>query len=402
MVGALRPSSDHGFIRDGLRRAMLPLWVELLLFAAAVVVLLYQGFALLLAAQMPRLDPAPPTAAPSEPTPRVSVVIAARNEELDLPATLDGLLAQDYPDLEIIVVEDGSTDRTREVIDARAPRVRRVNPAALPAGWTGKNWACWTGARAATGAWILFEDADVRTHASAVRTTLAWAQQEHADLATIAPKVEMLSFWERLVLPFYVQVVLTYFRTPHVNRPGSKTAMANGQFWLTPREVYFALGGHEAVRSIVLEDVAIARRYRASGRTLRVAWSPSLAQTRMYRNRTEMFEGLLKNVHGTTFSAARLVGSITGLIGFFLLPLGLLPLGLLTGTLALTLMGGFLYFALFGKHVVFAERLGAPAVYGLLYPAAVAYYVVLLVTSLGRGLRRKPVAWKGRSYPMDP
>ena len=380
---------------------MVPLWAELLLLTGAVVVLLYQGFALLLAAQMPRLDPAPPSPT-TAPRPRISVVIAARNEELDLPDTLDCLLAQNYPDLEILVVEDSSTDRTREVIDARAPRVRRVNPPPLPPGWVGKNWACWNGARAATGEWILFEDADVHTHPGTVRTTFEWAQREHADLATIAPKVEMKSFWERLVLPFYVQVVLTYFRTPHVNRPGSKTAMANGQFWMTPRAVYFAMGGHEAIRSIVLEDVAIARRYRGAGKTLRVAWTPQLAQTRMYRNRSEMFEGLLKNVHGTEFSAARLVGSIAGLLGLFLLPLALLPLGLLTGTLPLTVMGGFLYFALFGKHVVFARTLGAPAVYGLLYPVAVGYYVVLLATSLGRGLRHKPVAWKGRSYPMGP
>jgi len=381
---------------------MVPFWAELLLLAAGVVVLLYQGFALLLAAQMPRLDPAPPPPATAEPRPRISVVIAARNEELDLPNTLDDLLAQDYPNLEILVVEDSSTDRTRDVIDARAPRVHRVNPPPLPDGWVGKSWACWNGARAATGDWLLFLDADVRTHPAAVRTTYEWAVREHADLATIAPRVEMQSFWERLVLPFYVQVVLTYFRTPHVNRPGSKAAMANGQYWLTPRPVYDALGGHAAIRSIVLEDIAMARRYRAAGRSLRVAWAPELGQTRMYRNRNEMFEGLLKNVHGTEFSAARLTGSIAGLIGLFLLPLALLPLGLLTGTLALTLMGGILYFALFGKHVVFARVLGAPGAYGLLYPAAVVYYLVLLVTSLGRGLRRKPVAWKGRSYPMGP
>ncbi|HYA54623.1 MAG TPA: glycosyltransferase family 2 protein [Thermoplasmata archaeon] len=380
---------------------MVPLWVALLLVVASLVVLLYQGFGLVLALQMPRLDPAPPNPGASA-LPSVSVVIAARNEELDLPATLDGFLVQDYPNLEIIVVEDGSTDRTREVIDARAPRVRRVDPPPLPPGWTGKNWACWNGARAASGDWILFADADIRTHPAAVRSAVEWALREHADLATYALKVEMRTFWERLVLPFYIQVVLTYFRTPHVNRPRSKTAMANGQFWLTPRPVYYAIGGHEAVRSIVLEDVAIARRYRSAGRTLRVAWTPELAQTRMYRNREEMFEGLLKNVHGTEFSAPRLVGSFVGLIGLFLLPLALLPFGLLTGSLGFTLLGGFLYFALFGKHVVFARSLGAPAAYGLLYPVAVGYYVVLVATSLGRGLRRKGVAWKGRSYPMGP
>jgi len=380
---------------------MVPIWAEVVLVLAALAVLLYQGFALLLAAQMPRLDLAPPLLIP-EGEPRVSVVIAARNEELDLPATLDGLLAQDYPHLEILVVEDGSTDRTGAVIDARAPRVRRVDPPPLPPGWVGKNWACWNGAQRASGEWLLFMDADVRTHPATVRTALGWALRERADLATIAPRIDMESFWERLILPFYVQVVLTYFRTPHVNRPRSRTAMANGQFWLTPRSVYEAEGGHDAIRSIVLEDVAIARRYRADGRTLRVAWAPAVAETRMYRNRREMFEGLLKNVHGTEFSSARLLGSIAGLVGLFLLPLALLPLGLLVGSLALTALGGFLYVALFGKHVVFSRAIGAPWYYGLLFPVSVGYYVVLCSTSLSRGLRRKGVAWKGRSYAMGP
>ena len=378
---------------------MVPLWAEILLLAISVFVLLYQGFALLLAAQMPRLDPAPPSP-PVGSLPRVSVIVAARDEELDLPATLDCLIAQDYPDLEIIVVEDGSTDRTGEVIAARMPRVREVTPPPLPAGWVGKNWACWNGAKVATGDWFLFEDADVRTHPAAVRTALEWAQREHADLVTIAPEIEMRSFWERLVLPFYVQMVLTYFRTPHVNRPNSRSAMANGQFWLTPRSVYDAMGGHEAVRSIALEDVAIARRYRAAGRTLRVAWAPEVATTRMYRDRREMFDGLLKNFQGPELTPARLVFYFTGLVGLFLLPLAILPFALLTGSLALTLMGGFLYFALFGKHVVFARAARAPAVYGLLYPAAAVYYAVLLGTALGRELRHKPVTWKGRSYPM--
>lgn len=378
---------------------MLPLLAVVLFVAATVVVLLYQGVALVFAAEMPRLDPAP-AETPPRPGPRVSVVIAARNEEDELPGTLDSLLAQDYPDLEILVVEDGSTDGTRTVIDARVPRVRRVDPPPLPEGWVGKNWACWVGAQAATGDWILFLDADVRLHPAAVRTTLAWAAREAADLATLAPVIEMHGFWERVVLPFYVQMVLTYFRAPHVNRDRSRTAMANGQYWLVRRATYAALGGHEAIRGFVLEDVAIARRFRAAGRRLRIAWAPRLAVTRMYRDRHEMFEGLLKNVHGQEYSTARLVGFLAGLVGLFWLPLGLLPLGGLAASPLLVGLGAFLYFALFAKHVVFARSVGAPAVYGLLYPLSVGFYVVLVATSLVRGWRHRPVVWKGRTYSV--
>jgi chlorobactene glucosyltransferase len=368
--------------------------------AGAVVVLLFQGAALWLAHEMPRLDPAPdgPVRGPG---PTVSVVIAARDEEDDLPGTLDDLLGQDAGPLEIVVVEGGSTDRTADVIAARAPRVRRVAEPPLPAGWVGKNWACWTGALATTGAWLLFVDADVRLGPAAVRTTLAWAEREGAALATIAPRVRMAGFWERVVLPFYVQAVLTYFRAPHVNRDRSRAAMANGQYWLVRRADYDAVGGHRAVRDQLLEDVAIARRFRATGRRIRLAWAPALASTRMYRDRHEMFEGIVKNAHGTDFSATRQAAFVAALVGLYWLPLAVLPVGLAVGSLPLALVGAVLAFALFGKHVVFARAVGAPAAYGLLYPVAVGFYVVVAVTSLARGLRGGSVTWKGRSYPLD-
>jgi chlorobactene glucosyltransferase len=378
---------------------MLPLVLVVILLAAAVAVVLFQGAAVVFAYQMPRLVPTPAgSSAPSRG--RVSVVIAARNEEHDLPATLDALAAQEYPDLEVLVVDGGSTDGTRAVARDRSPRVRLLDEPALPAGWVGKNWACWTGARATDGKWLLFLDADVRAAPSAVRVVVDWAEQEGAALASVGTRVEMAGFWERTILPFYVQMVLTYFRTPRVNRPTSRAAMANGQFLLVRRDEYDRLGGHEAVKEYVLEDVALARRFREAGRAIRVAWAPDLAQTRMYRDREEMFEGLLKNVHGTDYSSLRMVGFLAALIGFFLLPLGLLPLGLYAGSLPLVGMGAFLYVALFGKHVGFARSLGAPAGYGLLYPVAVAYYLVLVTTSLVRGARRRPIVWKGRAYRL--
>ncbi len=379
---------------------MLPLWAIVAVLIGSGAALLYQGLAILYAYQMPRLVPAVPAPAPV-PLPRVSVIIAARNEELDLPATLDDLLAQDYPNLEILVVEDGSTDGTRAVIESRAPRVRLVPESSLPEGWVGKNWACATGARAATGDWLLFMDADVRTHPSAVRVALRWALAERADLTTLATRIEMASFWERLVMPFYVQMVLIGFRAPHVNRPRSRAAMANGQFWITTRAAYEQVGGHVAVRSAIVEDVALARRYRAVGLRLRVAWAPDLAQTRMYRDRHEMFEGLVRTTQGAEASAARLLGSGAAIAAFFLLPLLVLPLGLASGSLVLAAVGGFLWIALFGKHVAFDRAIGAPASYGLLFPVSAGYYVVVVATAFVHRVRGIPVQWKGRAYPGD-
>ena len=393
------PSSERALMSARLRATMLSSVLVVVLEGSAAVVLVFQGIALWLAHAMPRLDPAP-TAAIEGPRPKVSIVIAARDEEADLPASLDSVLSQELMDLEVVVVEGGSRDRTREVAEARAPRVRCLDEPPLPAGWVGKNWACWTGARSTDGEWLLFLDADVRLHPLAVRTTLAWAQGEGAALASIAPRVEMVGFWERVVLPFYVQLVLTSYRAPRVNRSRSRAAMANGQYWLVRRRDYEELGGHAAVRGSLLEDVAIAQRFRAAGRPIRIAWAPRLATTRMYRDRHEMFDGMLRSVHGARSSGPRQAGIAVALVALFWAPLALLPAALALHNLPLVATGAILAIALLGKHVVFSRAVGAPAVYGLLFPAAVGFYLAAVLTLLGRTIRGRSLTWKGRAYPV--
>ncbi|MCI4363767.1 MAG: glycosyltransferase [Thermoplasmata archaeon] len=371
----------------------------LLLLGYTGAVLVVQGVAIYLAAIMPTLGPDAP---PPRATPRVSAVVAARNEEADLGACLDSLLAQEYPDLEIIVVDGGSTDGTREIVRARGSRVRLLEEPPLPAGWVGKNWACANGARAATGELLLFTDADVRYHPRALVATLGWMEREEADAVTLAPRVETDGFWERVVLPFYTQMVLTYFRAPRMNRPGSRAALLNGQYWLVRRRVYEALGGHASVRGYVLEDIQLARELRERGARLRIAWAPDLLSTRMYRDRREMFEGILKNIHGTRFSALRQVGFLAGLLLFFVVPLALLPAGLLAGSLPLVVAGAVLYISLFGKHIGFALGVRERGAYGALFPLAAGFYLVAVSTSLVRGLAGRPLRWKGRNYPLEP
>ena len=364
-----------------------------------VLVLLVQGVPLYLAFQMPHLrGPRVPTPPPS--VPLVTVIVPARNEETDLRACLDGLLHQTYPTIEILVVDGGSTDGTRAVAQARSPRVALLEEPPLPDGWVGKNWACWNGARRSRGEWLLFTDADVRLGPDAVWTAVEWAQRDRADLVTFASRIEMVGAWEKIVLPFFAQMVLTYFRTPRVNQPGSKAAMANGQFLLVSRSAYEGTGGHQAVHDRVLEDVALAQRFRGAGKTLRVAWTPELATTRMYRTPEEMYEGLLKTVSGVRFSAARQAGFAAALVVFYWLPLALLPVGLWTGSAWVIGFGAFLWVALFGKHAALHRALRTSAAYGLLFPVAVGYYLVLVLVALGRGIRGRPVRWKGRSYRL--
>jgi chlorobactene glucosyltransferase len=370
-----------------------------LLVVYAVLVLIVQGVPLYLAAQMPHLR-GPRASTPPAPPPLVSVIIPARNEEDVLGSCLDGLLAQSYPSLEILVVDGDSTDGTRAVAQAREPRVAVLDEPPLPEGWVGKNWACWNGAQRARGELLLFMDADVVLDRDAVTTAVEWAQRDRADLVTFAGRIEMVGAWQKIVLPFYIQMVLTYFRTPRVNRADSRTAMANGQFLLVRRSAYDGTGGHPAIRDRVLEDVALAQQFRAAGKILRVAWTPELVTTRMYRSSHAMYEGLLKTVSGVRFSAAREAGFAVALVAFYWLPLALLPAGLWTGSVWVIGFGAFLWVALFGKHVAFNRAAQASAIYGLLFPVAVGYYLVLVLVALGRGMTGRPVRWKGRSYSL--
>jgi chlorobactene glucosyltransferase len=387
--------NKRGFVR----KVVLATWEEVLLVIYAVGVLLFQGLAIVYALRMPPLRPSDPRA--PVPGTSVGVVIPARNEVDDLPHCLDDLMRQEFPPQAITVVDGGSTDGTAAQAQQRSPPVHLVPEPPLPSGWVGKNWACSTGAGVTPGEYLLFTDADMRYAPATLRLAVAWAQEEKADLVSLAPRVEMVGFWERVVLPFMTQLILTYFRAPSVNHDTSRAAMANGQFLLTKRSSYDAVGGHAVVQGAVLEDVALARRYRAAGRRLRLAWAPELVSTRMYRNRQEMDEGLLKNLHGTEFSAWRQVGFLVGLVALFWLPLALLPIGLLEGSLVLVAVGALLWVAMFGKHVAFTRAVGGRARDGLLFPVAVGYYAWLFARSLSNGFSRKAVTWKGRTYPIE-
>ncbi|HTT25617.1 MAG TPA: glycosyltransferase, partial [Thermoplasmata archaeon] len=282
------------------------------------------------------------------------------------------------------------------------PGLRVIEEPPLPPGWVGKNWACATGARSTSAPYLLFLDADVRLHPDAVTAAVGWAERDRADLVTFGARIVTVGFWERVVLPFYTQMVLTYFRAPRVNRDDSSAAVANGQFLLVRRAAYEAVGGHAAIAGIVLEDVALARRFRGAGRRLRFGWAPELVATRMYQDRREMFEGLLKTMHDTEFRASRQLAFILALGLFFMAPLAVLPLGIGLGELPVAAAGAFLWIALFLKHAGFARGIGGRARDGLLFPLAVGFYLAVLGVSLARGLRGKPVAWKGREYPLHP
>ena len=235
------------------------------------------------------------TPIPAMARPLVSVIVPARNEEPCLSKCLKSLVSQRDIGSEVIVVDDGSTDRTREIAES-VPGVRVVDAGPLPAGWNGKVNAMVAGAGLARGDWLLFTDADTVHRPGSLAHALAEAKQHGAALLSYSPAQEVHGFWEKAVMPVIFAELAGAYRPSEVSDPASQVAAANGQYLLISRAAYDAVGGHASVATSLLEDVALARAVKVSGRTLWFRFGGDAVSTRIYRSFRQLKEGWTKNL----------------------------------------------------------------------------------------------------------
>jgi chlorobactene glucosyltransferase len=354
------------------------------------------------------VSPVPPPQA----APRISVIVPARNEERNIARCLDGLLSQTYLDFELIVLDDRSTDSTPAILQRYAARDKRLsvlNGAELPPGWAGKPHALFQAAKAATGEWLCFVDADTFAGPQALASVFAKAQATQADLFTIMTGQEVQTFWERVVLPLVFTGLSVGFSPRKVNDPRRKDAIANGQFILIKRTVYDAVGGHTALKSSIVEDRDLAVRIKRSGYRLIVADGQQVAQTRMYTSLPEMWEGWTKNIFlGLSGSAGLLMlgafGASLSLVAALALPLwllaGLIGWALVPASLAwlaaaeAALLWGYLVF----WRVRVLRVMHIPSWYALTIPLGAAIFAAMMFASTWKILSGSGVTWKGRRY----
>ena len=365
--------------------------------AAAVYVLVLFLVSRRYADRRPNLESYPPDPA----GPLVSVIIPARNEGLNIDACVRSVLAAVYQRLEVIVVDDRSSDDTAAQVerlaseDARARLVRGVE---LPAGWFGKQWALHQGWRAARGDLLLFADADTRHTPELVARAVAALAQERVDLVTVLPRQAMESFWERLLQPQVFFVLGSRVgRLARINRTRRVwDAIANGQFILTPRAAYEAVGTHERVRDTVVEDVGLAQAYVKDGKDIFLIHAQEFMTTRMYRSLREIVNGWSKNL---ALGAPEMLPPVAALRRALPWLMWLPALIWLGPPLAWALTGwGFAAVATMASLMIFAivcDGEGAPVQYALLYPLGAAIVAYIMVRSAVRGSH---VEWKGRVY----
>lgn len=239
------------------------------------------------------------TALSGGPFPKVSIVVPARNEERAVAAGVGSQLAQDYPEFEVIVVNDRSTDGTGAILETLArgnPRLRVVAGSEPPPGWLGKPHALWLGARAASGEILLFADADVRYDPRCLREAVSLLLEREADFLGLLPRLEAEGFWENVLLPF---VIGAYYGGPGLfaNRRRPRwIALGGGAGNMIRRSAYEAIGGHEALKASVIDDVALALRAKLSGFRTCAARAEDRVAVRMYRGFREVCAGFTKNV----------------------------------------------------------------------------------------------------------
>jgi glycosyltransferase involved in cell wall biosynthesis len=236
------------------------------------------------------MDIAPPVASPE-----VTIVVPARNEEACLADCLQSLVVQTGVEYEIIVVDDCSTDRTRQIAESFSG-VRVISPPALPARWTGKNNALVAGVREARGEWLLFTDADTVHLPGSPARAVAEAKESGASLLSYSPEQVAVTFWERAVLPVVFAELARQYPPAKVSDPSSTIAAANGQYILVQRDHYEAVGGHAAIADSLLEDVALAHAFKNSGRKICFRYAADAVRTRMYRSFSQLREGWTKNL----------------------------------------------------------------------------------------------------------
>ncbi|HEY4259458.1 MAG TPA: glycosyltransferase family 2 protein, partial [Schlesneria sp.] len=331
--------------------------------------------------------------------PTVSVIVPARNEQADLAAALRSICDQEGVQLQVIVVNDHSSDQTGAIADSFAESDQRVivihNPP-LAAGWLGKANAMETAFRQATGEFLVFADADVIHDRRCFISALTEFQRHPTGMLSLLPKVIMESFWENALLPHAVMAATVQFCAPGVNNPDSPHAAAAGAFMLVRRETVEQLHGLDCIKSDYLDDVALAKAVKRIGHDSRVILAPDLVKVRLFKGNRDAFWGFTKNILMAVSNIWVAIPTMFLPIFVYWLPLVCLALGTVSLNWTMIAAGGSAY--LIQACLLFPARKLCQFRWGkaLFFPFNALPVLCCFTMALYYRLSRGSVAWRGR------
>jgi GT2 family glycosyltransferase len=333
--------------------------------------------------------------------PRVSILFSALDEAEKLPAALATFLAQDYPDYEVIAVDDRSEDATGAILDAAAranSRLKVVHVTSLPAGWLGKPHGLQTAFEHSTGDWLVLTDADVRFELDVLRTTIALAEERHWDHLTLLCHAEMFTMGEKIAMTFFGMSLLLGLRPWRASDPKSGAYVGIGAFQLIRRSAYEKMGTHRRLAMEVVDDVKVGKLVKQAGLRSGVAKAGRAVCVHWHAGLGNIIRGTTKNFYATTgFRLWVACGQVAGVLLMFVLPWLALPFvhgwarGFAIVAIALPVM------AQAGAAIEFAES----PLYAVTQPLGALIFAWMIVRSTVVTLRQGGIRWRGTFYPIE-
>jgi len=348
--------------------------------------------------KLPRIERFEPLSA--EDCPKVSIIFGALNEAAKLPSSLPTMLALDYPDYELIAVDDRSTDDTGRILDdfaARNSRLKVIHITELPQGWLGKPHALHSGSNIATASWLVFTDADVHFAPDSLRRIVAVAIEQKIDHLALMTKMIMVGFWEHVVMTFFGLGFALGEEAWRTSDPRSSRYIGIGAFQLIRRAAYDAFNGHRGMQMEVLDDMKLSKLTKRAGFRSQVGYSPNHVSVRWQTGIGNLVRGSSKTFFAAaSYNLGMLAGQILGLLILSVFPWVVLPF----------VHGDARIFAVtavaisFACHAVVSYSAGASPLYGFTHPIGALIFSWMLARSAFLTLWRGGVTWRGTFYPL--
>jgi len=346
--------------------------------------------------------------------PLVSILIPARNEETVIERCVMSALKQEYPNLEVLVLDDESTDRTPEIISGiqvpTSKSLQVIEGEAKPKDWLGKPWACRQLAEHAEGELLIFIDADTWLEKSMVSRVVRSMGHDVLDFLTVWPQQRLVTFWEKTVIPLVYYALLTLLPARYVHKTPRwipalleplvrpMFAAACGQCMAFKRSAYEAIGGHQAVKGQVVEDVALAKEIKKRGLKMKMYHGEASITCRMYTSGKEIKEGFSKNfLAGFDHNIPLFISMALLHLIVFVLPFVLLPVVILLKQWLLTVLASLIILIILSHRIILARWFGWSTVYALLHPVGVLWFQKLGLQLLINYFKGEETSWKGRN-----